>query len=430
MNASQTRYTIVAQFTSLLRSAALPAALCVLVFVITVSAPSPCLFAAAAIYNLGDLGGGNSQGLAINAAGQVAGISYTSSDPFSYHAFLYTGIPGSGGSMADLGTLGGKSSMGIGINSSGQVTGWGGNNHGSHAFLYTGSPGSGGVMNDLGTFGTEWTYSAGQGINDAGQVVGAGNTVGSALHAFLYMGVPGSGGAMADLGTLHFGYQSVATDINNVGQVTGQSDTGEIIPNVGAVSHAFLYNGTPGNGGSMTDLGSLGGRQSQGTAINDAGQVAGNSYITGDTAFHAFLYSGTPGSGGSMADLGTLGGNESYGLGINAAGDVVGFSFTAGNSAEHAFIYVGKPGVDGKMIDLDAWLDANNPIEGAKWTLFGAAGISDTGLITGYGSYDGGSDGAFLLDASALLAPEPSSLFIMAAGGLGLFAIRLLSRPR
>ena len=40
------------------------------------------------------------------------------------------------------------------------------------------------------------------------------------------------------------------------------------------------------------------------------------------------------------------------------------------------------------MIDLDAWLDANNPAEGAKWTLISAAGVTDAGLITGYGIYD------------------------------------------
>jgi probable HAF family extracellular repeat protein len=398
----------------------------VLVFAVSISPLSPGLFAAATIYNLGTLGGNSSQGFVINAAGQIAGYSYTTggTEP---HAFLYTGTPGDGGSMADLGTIAGNLSYGFAINTEGQVAGSSATSNAIHAFLYTGIPGSGGSMADLGTLSGD--ESAGSAVNDFGQVVGAAD-VGSAQHAFLYTGVPGSGGAMADLGTLHFGFQSVATDINNSGQITGQSDTGEIIPYVGAVSHAFLYSGVPGNGGSMTDLGSLGGRQSQGTSINDAGQVAGNSYITGDTAFHAFLYSGTPGNGGAMADLGTLGGNESYGLGINAAGDVVGYSFTAGNSAEHAFIYLGKPGVNGRMIDLDAWLDAKNPIEGAKWTLFQAAGISDTGLITGYGSYSGGPGGAFLLDASALLAPEPPSLFIMVAGALGLFAVHSRRLPK
>jgi formylglycine-generating enzyme required for sulfatase activity len=66
------------------------------------------------------------------------------------------------------------------------------------------------------------------------------------------------------------------------------------------------------------------------------------------------------------------------------------------------------------MINLDTWLDATDPTEGAKWTLYYASRVSDNGLITGYGLYDDGvggmSDGtrAFILDASTLI-PESSS---------------------
>jgi hypothetical protein len=64
------------------------------------------------------------------------------------------------------------------------------------------------------------------------------------------------------------------------------------------------------------------------------------------------------------------------------------------------------------MIDLDAWLDVNNPVEGAKWTLSYGSGINDNGLIAGQGYYDDGTGGlsdgyrAFLLDASSLLPPD------------------------
>ena len=47
---------------------------------------------------------------------------------------------------------------------------------------------------------------------------------------------------------------------------------------------------------------------SAGYAINNAGQVVGDSSTTGNTANHAFRYTGTPGAGGVMVDLGTLGG--------------------------------------------------------------------------------------------------------------------------
>src|SRR5262249_42592121 len=150
-----------------------------------------------------------------------------------------------------------------------------------------------------------------------------------------------------------------------------------------------------GSGGTMADLGTLGGRFGDATAINNAGQITGSSYVAGDVAYHAFLYTGTPGSGGSMADLGTLGGQNSRGFAINVAGQIVGWSSLLGvpSTFTHAILYTGTPGVDGQMIDLDAWLDAVNPVEGAKWTLGQALGLNNAGLITGGGTYNDGPGG-------------------------------------
>src|SRR5262249_32277659 len=129
------------------------------------------------------------------------------------------------------------------------------------------------------------------------------------------------------------------------------------------------------------------------------------------------------GSGGAMADLGTLGGSQSEGHAIDSSGDVAGWSFLAGDVVQHAFVYIGTPGAGGQMIDLDVWLDANSAAEGAKWALEEACGLTDGGLITGFGIYNDGpgglSDGrrAFLLDASSLLTvPEPAGFVVMGIG--------------
>jgi uncharacterized membrane protein len=71
---------------------------------------------------------------------------------------------------------------------------------------------------------------------------------------------------------------------------------------------------------------------------------------------HAFLYSVTPGSGGVIADLGTLGGSYGTALAINTGGQIVGQSRTVGDARSYT---PARPVWDGRMIDSDGWLDAN-----------------------------------------------------------------------
>jgi probable HAF family extracellular repeat protein len=376
------------------------------------------------IYDLGTLGGTNSYGYAVNAGGQVAGYSDVRNS--GQHAFLYTGMPGSSGQMTDLGTLGGSFSGGsiaTTINASGQLAGTSGTSVPFRAFVYSGKSGSGGAMYNLGTLGGP--NSLGYAINDSGQVAGESTTTGGEDHAFVYTGTPGSGGKMLDLGTLG-GSDSIGFAINAGGQVAGDSTT----TTFNDVYHAFRYSGTPGSGGAMADLGTLGGTRGYGLGINGSGQVTGKS-TTSSGVYHAFLYSGLPGSGGRMFDLGTLGGTESYGYAIDVTGQIAGASYIAGNLVQHAFAYTGVPGGGGTMIDLDAWLKTNDPADGAKWSLNTAEGLTDTGLITGSGVYNNGTSSAthaFLLDASSLLVPEPSSFSMMAVAVASLGGFLLLRR--
>jgi probable HAF family extracellular repeat protein len=292
------------------------------------------------------VGGNGTQGFAINSTGEVAG-STVSSFGSETHAALF-----SHGTMTDLGTLGGTLSYAVAINDAGQIVGDstvpGG--FAFNAFLY--SDGSMTALGDLG--GGFGSFSAD--INNSGTVVGDSFTMFFEDHAFSYVA-----GTMTDLGTLGGGY-SFAVDINDNGTVVGESSlaTGE--------THAFSY-----ADGTMNDLGTLGGTFSTAVSVNASNQVAGYSRVAGDTSTHAFLH-----SGGVMTDLGTLGGLNSQPAALNNLGHVVGWSDMA-SGPRHAVLWR-----NGTATDLNSLLPA-----GSGWLLNSAEMINEAGRIVGNGSYNG-----------------------------------------
>lgn len=285
----------------------------------------------------------------------------------------------SAGGMVDVGDLGYSLSFSEGVNDSGQVAGYSENTGAQpRAFLWT----SAGGMVDLGKF--SWAYdSYAYGINSTGQVVGfCGNTGGDVNHAFLWSSADG----MVDLGTLG-GTSSTAWAINDSGEVAGESttDTGD--------DHAFVWSSANG----MIDLGTLGdGTGSVARAINASGQVAGYAYVDA-LQYHAFVYADN-----TMVDLGTLGGSQSYSRGINDYGEVVGWADTSAGQRD-AFLYYG-----GTMTDL------NNFFAGTGWILSEATGINNAGQIVGYGTYNGNGRAFLLTPNQALPEPNPALLFITA----------------
>lgn len=216
---------------------------------------------------------------------------------------------------------------GLDINDSGQVafTEDVGNNR-TMARFYDGT-----TFRNLGTLGGASSFV--NALNDLGQIVGGSNfsLTSTDTHAYRWTAETG-------MVSLHFPPNNVATsaafDINNRGQVAG------FLPFSGPVLeplHATRW--SPEN--VPLDLGTLNG-PSLAVAINEAGQVAGN---TRNAAGDGLAFRWT--EAGGMVGLGTLGGVDSGAVAINEAGHVAGNSVTA-RGRTHAFLWTPEEG----MIDL------------------------------------------------------------------------------
>jgi probable HAF family extracellular repeat protein len=267
----------------------------------------------------------------------------------------------------------------------------------SHAFQW-----EDGVLTDLGTLATGWSSSAFW-ITDTGQI--AGNSQNGEIDPLLgipeFRAVRWQNGRIANLGTLEGGYESLASAVNNRGQVAGialntipdpfcllapgfcttqsraflwQNGVMQDLGTLGGPdAEAFLINqggqiagmsytsftANPNNGpfctanvptidpflwkdGNMIDLGSLGGACGYVAAMNDKGQVAGGSSLPGDQAFHPTRW-----VNGALTDLGTFGGNNGFTNWISASGDVVGAANFPDNITFHAALWK-----DGAMVDI------------------------------------------------------------------------------
>jgi probable HAF family extracellular repeat protein len=229
-----------------------------------------------------------------------------------------------------------------------------------------------------------------EGVNEAGQIIGY--TRGTKQRAQIYQN-----GSFTNLGTLGGDY-SFGTAINESGWTSGDSGT------VTGERHAFLHDGT-----QMIDLGTLGGNESSTYGMNDFGDVVGVSRNAGND-LRGFFYDGT-----QMIGIGTLGGKTSLARGINNQRYVVGNSSIG--SADHAFIYR-----DGYIRDLNDFIAPNS-----GWVLRQAADITSNGWVIGGGFKDGGTIlHAFLLKPlneaarspfpNLIPVPEPASWAMMILG--------------
>jgi probable HAF family extracellular repeat protein len=204
--------------------------------------------------DLGTLGGEESEALALNRLGQIAGHSRLGGGA-GKHAFFIR----EPGRMLDLGTLGGATSVAHAVNDRGTVVGLAETATGApRAFRWTAEEG----MVELDTLAPGASMALG--INNRGDIVGGSG------RAVLWT----EGRGLVDLGSLG-GPTSCANDVNDAGAIVGVSQTGDTDRRGRPVSHAFLR--TPD--GAMLDLGTLGGAGSAAAALSEP--EAGACFIAG-----------------------------------------------------------------------------------------------------------------------------------------------------
>lgn len=311
-----------------------------------------------------------------------------------------------GGVPQSLGTLGYDRSVALSINDAGQIVGYsnlGNPNHDARGFLY-----SGGVMSTLDPLAGD-LYSYAAGINNLGQVVGYSYGLGYTQHAVTWASFSSPTPLPDILGATD---GSTARAINDSGQIlggalfSGRSDQSTVIWDNTTITNVGIY----------------------GADINNVGQVAGfvelHDLVPGcsrSNSIHAAIW-----SNGIMTDLGTLGGPDSQANAINNLGQVVGTSTSApcGYGSVSAFLY--SAGVIYDLADI---------MSSSDWTDLTPSDINDLGQIVGTGTFfeNGVSAGprAFIMEPCPTCAPppgtvpEPTILALISVALLGVAATRI-----
>ena len=306
----------------------------------------------------------------INGVGHITGYGVVPGSG-EIHAFIYAS-----GTFQDLGLLGYQASDGIAINRSDQLAA-DGIGPGSTALFY-----ANGHATRIGSI--DGGYTSAYAINNHGDIVGSGVNGDGGIVGFSWIN-----GVFTDLSTMGV-YR--ATNINDSDQFICTTIYSWVHGGfVHTSDHASIY-----SGGVMTDLGSLTGNPQTNTeafGLNASGQVVGYS-MAADNLEHAFLY-----SNGVMQDLGTLNGDYAIGIAINNHGLIVGNLMNAYNANLGAFV-----DADGTMYDLADLIVSG----GAGWSQLTVTGLNDNGLIVGYGTVNGGTQGFVATpDLSAGVATGP-----------------------
>jgi probable HAF family extracellular repeat protein len=178
--------------------------------------------------------------------------------------------------------------------------------------------------------------------------------------------IPPLGGS-ATAGTI----SNNAAGINDAGVVVGTSP----VPCAGCTQKQTPKHGFRWLNGTLTDLGTLGGKSSRANAINNNGVVVGAAN-TAAGAWHATVWL----PNGARTDLGTIGGPGSEAMAINDRGYIVGESDLPTGGFVRSVAVVWK---DGKATNLGV-------LPGGDWSV--AQAVDSTGsVIVGQGSTSTGN---------------------------------------
>jgi len=310
-----------------------------------------------------------SAALALNAHGDIVGVTSSPTDPqrmipFIYQNGIMTAI------SADLGWA-------AGINDVGQVTGvvFAPGLPGSHAFVY-----QNGVFTDIGTLPgySNQPYAVPYAINNSGTIVGDSNAAG-----FVY-----EDATMSIIKRLS---ARTAYAINDTGDIVGLIET--VTGGGPHNDHGFLFSGN-----SLSDIGTLDGDANSVSiplGINRARQIVGTAWKNGNSEQRAFLW-----ENGVFHELPLLEPPAGYDLhysaaaAINNRGDIIG--------ASNASMFVYR---DGTLIDLNRAIEKD---AGGIWpSIWNVSAINDAGQIAGTCYFGGDGAHACLLTPVMPNPPQP-----------------------
>lgn len=210
----------------------------------------------------------------------------------------------------------------------------------------------------------------GNGVNDAGVVVGQSDNAAFEQVAFVYIG-----GETVELPRLSASGTANAWSINNSNVIVGECQ------NADGVTRAVRWQLVDGVW-TINDLGTIANGAGFGVAmrINDAGQVIGYSTAASPGPYHATLW-----ESGQVTDLGTLGYSGplaySQGLGLSNTGHYSGFAYRVLGGPEHGLTYLA-----GTRGPEDVTPTGNFSL--AQWH-----NVNDSGVFGGYvgGSFTSGA---------------------------------------